>query len=126
MTIARTAVMSIHSHHASRIYALTKLYEFRRVGSGFRPGDRIFIYETAPVSRVTGEAFVAAVEIGNSLTLGALEPDLREREHVNLYLAGALRPVALRLEHAIRYEPTRSLRHFGVGRAPQSYQFVEN
>ena len=26
----------------------TKLHEFRRVGSGFRPGDRVLIYETSP------------------------------------------------------------------------------
>lgn len=117
--------MSIHPYHASRIYSLAKPYEFRRVGAGLQPGVRIFIYETAPVSLVTGEVVVVATQGGDAHDLVALEPDLKERDHVRRYLTGASRPVALQLGRAIRYNRGLSLQDLGVTRAPQSYQFLE-
>ncbi|MBN9106176.1 MAG: hypothetical protein J0I14_14350 [Propionibacteriaceae bacterium] len=120
------AVMSIRPRHASRIFAGTKPYEFRRRASGIASGTRILIYETAPVSAVTGEAAVEVVRAGSASELSSLEPEAAERETVLAYLGGARSPVALGLSGVVRYEKPKSLLEIGVAHAPQSYQFVED
>lgn len=126
-------VVSIHSHHANRIYAGTKPFEFRRVGAGFVSGDLVLIYETTPVQAVTGTALVEHVvrtgTVGSPLLtdpydLAALEPDRHERARVRRYLDGAPAPVALRLIEARRFAAPHLLLELGLSRAPQSYQFL--
>lgn len=125
MSSTRAVLMSIRPHHAQRIYSGTKPYEFRRVASGIRSGDMIFLYETSPVSAVTGQAIVASITVDSPNHLSTLEPDPLEREYVSAYLGDARKPIALRLCEVVRYGIARDLRGFGVRRAPQSYQFLE-
>lgn len=116
--------MSIRPHHVRRIYDGTKLYEFRRMAAGIRSGYKIFIYETAPTSIITGEMDVAAVVKDRAEVLSTLESDPVEREHVRSYLDGALNPIALRIGEIVRYKNPRELSSLAIRRAPQSYQFV--
>lgn len=122
----RTVVMSIHPHHAGRIYSGAKTYEFRRRASGLGVGDKILIYESSPVSAVTGEATVESVITGSTSTLSGLEADPEERANLLAYLESAADPVALRLTEVARYAAERRLLDIGVHRPPQSYQFVED
>jgi predicted transcriptional regulator len=119
-----TVVMSIHPHHARRIYEGVKPFEFRRSGVRIQPGDVVLIYETAPVSAVTGQARVEAVVKGNVASLSSLESSLDERSHVERYLSGAVNPTALRLCDIAQYRTARDLPSLGIRRPPQSYQFV--
>lgn len=51
-------ILAIHPRHAAAIYAGTKRWEFRKVPPPV-PGW-VLLYETAPVSAVTGKVFLAA------------------------------------------------------------------
>lgn len=55
-------VLAIHPRFADLIYAGRKTVEFRRrIPKGMRPGGRVFLYETAPVRKVTGSFVVAGI-----------------------------------------------------------------
>lgn len=117
-----TAVMSIRSEHAARIYSGDKRFEFRRRRPRFSPGLKIYIYEPLPVRAVTGHFRVASVaDLGD---LDALESDQNARELVRCYLRGALQPTAIEIVEATELDVPVTLEHFGVTTAPQSYLYI--
>ncbi len=56
-------ILAIHPRQAAGIYAGTKRWEFRKVPPPV-PGP-VLLYETAPVSAITGKVFLAAKIQGN-------------------------------------------------------------
>lgn len=125
MRAPRNILISIHPRHAGRIYAGTKSFEYRRRASGLLERDRLLIYETAPISKITGEARIEEVQAGSSHELSMLESDCTERKLVARYLAGARRPVALKLVQIVKYKSGKSLKEFGLRYPPRTYQFLE-
>ena len=49
-----TYILPIHPEYAAAIYSGKKKYEIRKRIPNFTEGDRIYLYETTPVRRVTG------------------------------------------------------------------------
>ena len=120
----RTAVISIHPYHANRIYSGKKRIEFRRRASGLKVFDRLLIYETRPVSLITGEAIIEAIHVETFDDLCMMEPDFFERNCVARYLNGSRSPVGLGLAGVLKYKVPIKLSGIGLKRTPQSYQFV--
>jgi predicted transcriptional regulator len=117
-----TAVMSIRSQHAARIYSGDKRFEFRRRRPRFLPGLKVYIYEPLPVRAVTGHFRVASV--ADIKDLDSLESDEDARNHVQLYLRGAHQPTAIEITGVTELDVPMTLEHFGVSTAPQSYIYI--
>jgi len=124
LTKHRTAILSIHPCHAGRIYSGAKTWEFRRVLPGFDVGDLVLIYETSPVSLVTGEFHVGATTRDQPAQLAALESNAEERATLIAYLKGAERCGALRIVNPVRWPEPRTLTRLGISSPPQSYRYV--
>lgn len=118
------AMISIAPQHASRIYSGDKHYEFRRTAAGLTAGTVLWIYETAPISAITGQAVVGKQIFGTPEKISSLEVNPPSRDHVNRYLAGSKNPVALELSGVEKFDAPIRLPFRGVRRAPQSYQFL--
>lgn len=122
---ARTLLMSIAPAYADQIYEGTKRHEYRRTRIHCRPGDLVKIYETAPVSAITGSFVVGSVIKGSPSDVLARTGDTNRSEIV-LYLDGASHCAALVVTSARRWARTRHLRSLpAVKRAPQSYVFLD-
>jgi len=63
--------MSIHRNYVDEILAGIKRWEFRR-RTALQPGDRVWMYATAPTAAVLGW-----FEVGRVLKLDAARPDAR-------------------------------------------------
>jgi len=113
----RTAVISIHPYHANRIYSGKKRIEFRRRASGLKVFDRLLIYETRPVSLITGEAIIEAIHVETFDDLCMMEPDFFERNCVARYLNGSRSPVGLGLAGVLKYKVPIKLSGIGLKRA---------
>jgi len=76
----RVALLSFRQPFAEALLDGRKQHEFRRGPAGFAPGDLLLVYETAPVSRVTGVARVGRVHRGSGRDLAGIEehPDLSD------------------------------------------------
>ena len=117
--------MSIRPRYAEAIYGGSKRYEFRRVRSRIRTGDRVLVYECTPISRVTGEFRVGDVVTGTPAELLALEHS-DGRAEIERYLFGAHVASAIEIVDAIRWKKAREWQEFLRGRKPpQSYGFFE-
>lgn len=116
--------MSVRPPFAAAILAGTKGWEFRRVRSRLRTGDRVFVYSTAPVRRVVGRFIIGNVRRGTPADLEALEPSLLFRSLVRAYLDGAVVATAIEVVDPVRMSPTHLSEMWPGMRAPQSYQYV--
>ena len=65
------------------------------------------------------------MQAGSGHELSMLESDCTERKLVARYLAGARRPVALKLVQIVKYKSGKSLKEFGLRYPPRTYQFLE-
>jgi predicted transcriptional regulator len=120
----RLVLFSLHPHYAAAIYNGSKGFEFRRVRTAIRPGDRALIYETAPVSRVTGEFMVGHVLSGELAEL-LYVAGTRAGPGVTEYLAGANVASAIEILSPTRWPRPLGLEEAGLGqRPPLSYRFV--
>jgi predicted transcriptional regulator/GNAT superfamily N-acetyltransferase len=117
----KTALLSLRSRHAERIYAGIKTWEFRRVRAALHPGDRVLIYESGGKGLITGEFTVAERVVGTPAEVVLREPNPESRADALAYLEGARVATALRCGQVRLYEKPLTLAELGVARAPQSY-----
>jgi len=113
-------LFSFHSEPAARLYAGLKRHEFRRVRVAISPGDRILVYEVAPISCVTGQLTVLAVHHGPPEEVLALEEDEESRAGARAYVAAASVATAIEVL-ARRFERPLALSELGLARPPMSY-----
>lgn len=122
---ARVALMSIKPCFAAEIFEGRKRYEFRRVRVSLGPGDTVVVYESAPVSLVTGHFTVDSVCTGPPSEIAMLEGRKRARGYVISYLNGAVTASAIRLVDARKWAEAVTLSvATGLARPPQAYQFL--
>jgi predicted transcriptional regulator len=69
--MAREVLMSIHRGHVDEIFDGVNRWEFRR-RTALRPGERVWMYATAPSAAVLGW-----FEVGQVLELDAARPNVR-------------------------------------------------
>ena len=118
--------MAIRPKFAHLIYTRKKHFEFRRVRSKFVTGDLVFIYETAPVSRVTGEFRVGKTVYASPEKLVKLEQAPQMREVAQHYLRGAAVGTAIEIETPQRWKTNCDLEQVLPGcRPPRSYLIVK-
>lgn len=117
--------MSIHPVFAQAAYGQTKKFEYRRCGVGIATGDTVFIYETSPTRKVTGQFKVGRVVVGTPAEISTLESAPAIQPQVARYLAGAKRCSAMEILNPLRWENAKEIDEMWPGRsAPQSYCFV--
>ncbi|RUN76458.1 hypothetical protein EJC47_10805 [Sphingomonas sp. TF3] len=113
-------LFSVKPHYAAAIFEGRKVFEYRRSPPRrYLPGVAL-IYETLPVSAVTGAVKVEEPFSLQANDIAELEPDIAA------YLAGARAPCAIPILVAKRFGtpiPFRALLARGV-RAPQSWTYV--
>ena len=117
----RRILLSLRPEWAAAIYAIEKRYEFRRRRINLDLGDVVIIYETRPVSLVTGEFTVRSIEWGSARRLVTLERDRARRSSLRAYLRGAAVGTAIGIGKARRYRQPLTLADLDVQRAPMSY-----
>jgi hypothetical protein len=95
-----TFMLAIHADFSSPILSGRKTVEFRRrIPKGLKPGDRVLLYETAPVTKVIG-GFTVAEVIRISEWNGARatdvegSPSLAERRAALVYERKSLSEIA--------------------------------
>lgn len=119
-------LIALRPSFAVAIYNRSKLFEFRRVRAKIQPNDRILVYESAPISQVTGEFNAGKVIYGKSSQILNLEPNLDSRAAAAQYLTGAQLCTAIEVVDPIRWEqPIRLSNLYPDLRPPQSYLFIE-
>ncbi len=117
-----TGLISLHPHHANRIYQGLKPTEFRRRQVRATLPAWWAIYECRPVCAVTGVMRLDSITYGSATDLIAMEPDQDERVMVAKYLEGAICSSAIQIGAVELFPASVPLAQFGVLRAPQSYQ----
>lgn len=113
-------LLSIKPYYAAEIYSGRKTAEYRRSPPRRALPGLAFLYETHPVSAVTGQVEMGAPQL---LTEGEL---MQADADIAAYLAGARAPCALPILRATRFGMPIGLRDFVPGgmRAPQSWCYV--
>jgi predicted transcriptional regulator len=102
-------VLSLRTHHARRIYAGLKHWEFRRVRASIPVGATVYIYESGRVGRVTGSFVVGETVTDTPIEVLGLEPDVQSRMDAREYLDGASVATALKVTDVCPYPRPRSL-----------------
>lgn len=128
--MTRDVMMSIHPRHAEAILSGEKRFEFRRRiwASGTDVGA-VYIYATSPVSAVVGVFDCGRIhetfgQDARWLWTQTMHRAGITREEFFSYFAGASSCYAISVLNARRLSP-QPLSAFGLGRPPQSWQYLE-
>lgn len=129
--MAKAILLSIHPEWAQKIYSSEKTVEWRKTFPKGYSGI-VFLYETAPVKKVTGFVIVVGFsgvnmnEYGTSIyaetmiKCGCVDKEsLRKYQGHSEYVFGWL------ISKSDKYIKPMSLKTFGLKRPPQSWQYVE-
>ena len=119
-------LLSIKPEFVERILNGEKQYEFRKVRCK-SDVNKIIIYATAPTKMVVAEADIEYI----------IEDDLLSVWHetkrfsgisysfFRSYFKGKKRAVAYKLQNVTPYEEPKTLLHYGLSFAPQSFVYLE-
>ncbi len=137
-------ILSIHPKWAKLIYEGKKTIEWRKsFPKKFKYGDKVFLYETAPVCKVTGfvecSGFDAVIPKINRIDLGRLISDKENedafdfivnvgcvcKEDLKKYQGKADYIYAWYIHSQQKFLTPKTLADFSIKRAPQSWQYVE-
>ena len=122
----KKVIFSLKPAWAEKILSGEKKVEFRR-SVCTESVDRILLYETSPVRKITGEVCVDVIISGAPEEVWEKLGDkaaMTKREYDRYYLKKD-RAVAYCLSHPVRYERERDLEEYGISSAPRSFVYVE-
>lgn len=123
-------ILAIKPEWAAKIYSGEKIVEWRKnKPKKFRDYDYVFLYETAPVKKITG--FLILYGIAKKV-----KPEKLSKRHALIKLgcvekkelekyAGGKTVYAWLIKEAIKI-PHEELKTFGVKKAPQSWVYRKN
>ena len=124
MDESKFVLLALRPNFAEAIYGRTKRFEFRRTRVSIVSSDIILVYETAPISSITGSFVVGRVVQGKPEVIVTLEPDQANRKAVEQYLAGAKVASAIEVTQVTRWHRSVPLSEILPGtKPPQSYIF---
>ena len=133
--MTKAILMSIHPKWAKLIYEGKKTLEWRKTCPKSVGADKVFLYETFPVKKVTGFFYCVGIE-GLSLTdkdAKFLRKDYVESagcvpmERLKIYQGNSDCIFGWRIGKVIKFtDVERDLSDFNIKRAPQSWQYVED
>ena len=120
-----SVLMSIHSGYVEKILNGTKQYEFRKTRCK-KEVDKLFIYETAPVKKVVGEATIEGILEASPEQIWNQTKNVAgiDKTVFQDYFKNSKRAVAYKLMDVRRYAIPKTLASFGVKVPPQSYVYV--
>lgn len=127
MSIA--VLLSIKPEFAFAIFRGDKKYEFRKVVFKNREVEKIYVYASAPISRVIGVFYIDDIlemeptELWSRTRYGA---GISE-DYFYEYFSGKTRGYALRVEKADLFDQPKELGYlFGIHHPPQSFRYVSS
>lgn len=128
-------ILSIHPKWAKLIYEGNKTVEWRKSQPlyskfEFQQIDKVFIYETTPVCRVTGYFILEGFRGVNLKYDSGYNQQLMYRgcvshEELLKYQGGLNNLVAWLIEQAVKFDSPKPLEEFGLKRPPQSWYYTE-
>jgi len=125
MSIA--VLLSIKPEFALAIFSGEKQFEFRKTIYRKHSVSQVYVYASAPISKVIGAFHVEEIikrhpeALWQETSHGA---GITE-EYFSEYFAGCETGYALRIKNAERFEELRDLkRMFGIRHPPQSFRYV--
>ena len=118
--------MSINPEHVDNILSGKKLYEFRKIRCK-RDIDSIVIYSTAPVMKVVAEVKVTALIEGTPSYVWGRTHDAAgiKKDFFDSYYSNKQKAVAYCLGKVKQFAKPRSLEHYGIKNAPQSFIYLD-
>ena len=125
--MSTAVLLSIKPIFANAIFAGEKTYEFRKSVFKNKSVNKIYIYASAPVSRVIGYVYIEEI-IENPLH--KLWKETQDgagisQQYFKNYFSGRKRGYALKVEKAYLYKKPRDLESmFGIQNPPQSFRYV--
>lgn len=128
--MANAILMSIHPKWAQKIYSDKKRVEWRKSYPKVEGKIRVYIYETAPVKKVTGFFTLLGVEgvdANKSITF-SYEKGQVPIDDLKKYQGDSMCIFAWEIKHGsvVKFYNPKTLADFGLNRPPQSWQYVED
>ena len=117
-------LLSIHPKYASEILDGTKRYEFRRVVPA-RPVERVFLYATAPVSKIVGYFYLGATvhETPENMWEWCMPHGTITKDELFEYFKGMKKGYALEIYRPYRFKPAVE---FPNKKVAQNFRYVSN
>lgn len=120
-------LLSIKPAFALAIFRGEKVYEFRKAVFKNRDIEKVYVYASAPISRVIGVFYINDIL---EMEPEALWSKTRcgagiSEEYFYEYFSGRDRAYAISVDRTSLFEEPRELRcMFGIGHPPQSFRYV--
>ncbi|PPE05399.1 ASCH domain-containing protein [Williamsoniiplasma lucivorax] len=120
-------LMSIHNEHIKNIKNGNKKFEFRKVEAKKFNDNEIFIYATAPISKVVGVAKIKKVHINTPEKIWEFTKDFSgiDNRFYDNYYENKKKAIAYEIENYIEFDQPKSLIDFGLSCAPQSFAYIK-
>lgn len=124
-------LLSIHPEHAEKIYKGIKIIEWRKVTPKLTGGEKIYLYETSPVMKVTGfftvgkYSYVLDNEELEKPNSKIIEFGQVSKEFLKRYKGESPALYGLIITSYTKFDTSKALADFGVKRAPQNYQYTD-
>lgn len=121
-----TILLSIKPEYVNKILDGTKKYEFRRKIPK-QNINKIIIYSTSPIMQIVGEVNVIGVLQGTPVQLFRETSEysgISEEKYLE-YFKGSSIAYAFELGDVRKYETPKSLKDYGVEKAPQSFIYCK-
>lgn len=123
-------ILSIHPKWAKKIYSGEKRVEWRKSFPKIEGKTRVYMYETAPIKRVTGFFTlldVEGVDANKSITF-AYDKGCVSIDDLKKYQGDSMCVFAWEIKRGsvVKFYQPKSLSDFGLKRPPQSWQYVED
>ena len=118
-------LMSIKPKFVERIFAGTKTFELRK--KLFKKTiDTIVIYSSSPKKKVVGEIIIDRIISSTPKLLWKSHKSnlgISEKEYFEYYKNSKV-AYAIQIKKVIKYKKELELKDFGIEKAPQSYQYI--
>ena len=121
-------LLSVKPEFANKIFDGTKLFEFRKVLFQRLDISNVIVYVSSPVQRVLGEFTIDSVVSGPLSTVWKQTSSSSgiSYDFFMTYFSGRKTAYAIRIGKVIKYKEPKTLDHYAVEHAPQSFVYVED
>ena len=121
-------LLSVKPEFANKIFDGTKLFEFRKVLFQRTDVSNVIVYVSSPVQRVLGEFTIDSI-VSGSLSAVWKKTSISSgisHDFFISYFSGHTIAHAIKIGKVIKYKTPKTLDHYAVEHAPQSFVYVED
>lgn len=124
----KAIMLAINPTHVNNIFAGDKTIELRKVKCA-EDVNKLYIYETAPISKVVGEAEIEKCVVdypSNLMTPELLNSACVDESFYKKYYNNCKyrKVCAYYLTNVVQYDIPKELENFGISTAPQSFVYI--